>query len=209
MTINLGIYDFFAYIIPGLLYLFLINSFFQRLGWASFDFIQSNIPISIGTIGAVALAAYVLGHLFDVFARWFCYQLLTPKELSASVLEDIKKNYADLDIQYNPKDYHLLFVMLRQRNFQHAQVMDRFEANSIMLENVSFAAFLFFLVKLSELFTRFDITSLVICLGMLLICFLAYRSSKIYHTWFFLDVFEASLEYGKNVKEVLGHPKQK
>lgn len=207
MSINLGIYDFFAYLVPGFLYLFLINDFFARMGWASYDLAQANQQIGIGTIGAVVLAAYIVGHLFDFFAHWFCYSLLTRKSMAETALEQIKRQYPALKIAFEPKDYHLLFVLLRQRNPQYTQTLDRFEANSILLKNVSFAAVLFVLGRAILLFTGFSLPDLLLLLAGLLASWLAFRGSKMYHGWFFLDVFEATLDYGTSIRDVLDNKK--
>ena len=37
MSISLGIYDLFSYLIPGVLYLFVLNQFFRVIGWQSID----------------------------------------------------------------------------------------------------------------------------------------------------------------------------
>ncbi len=205
MSINLGIYDFFAYLVPGLMYLFLLNEFSSRIGLSSYNLTQLNLDFGIA--GMIVLAAYVIGHLFDVFAQWFCYKLLTPKSLSATVLETLQAQYPHLNICFEPKDYHLLFVLLRERNLSFSEILDRFEANSILLKNVSFASILFALLQLSTLFGGFSVVNLLLFLGGISVCWLAFRSSKMYHTWFFLDVFEASLAYGTNLQDVLGNKK--
>ncbi len=205
MSINLGIYDFFAYLVPGLMYLFLLNEFSSRIGLSSYNLTQLNLDFGIA--GIIVLAAYVIGHLFDVFAQWFCYKLLTRKSVSATVLETLKAQYPHLNICFEPKDYHLLFVLLRERNLPFTEVLDRFEANSILLKNVSFASILFALLQLPALFGDFSAVKLLLFLGGISVCWLAFRGSKIYHTWFFLDVFEASLAYGTTLEEVLANKK--
>ena len=208
MSINLGIYDFFAYLVPGIMYLFLLNEFSGRLGWASFDVAQVATQ-GIGAVAVVVLAAYVVGNLFDGLAHWFCYKFLTRKSVSATTLETLKHQYPHLNIQFEPNDYHLLFVILRGRNPQFTQTLDRFVANSILLKNVSLASALYAVLQLSMFFGGFSVDNLLLFLGGLIACWLAYRSSKMYHTWFFLDVFEGSLAYGANVQEVLANQQPK
>jgi hypothetical protein len=205
MSINLGIYDFFAYLVPGLMYLFLLNEFSSRIGLASFNITQLNLDF--GVAGVIVLAAYVIGHLFDVFAQWFCYKLLTRKSIPATTLENIQTQYPHLNIRFEPKDYHLLFVLLRERNLPFTEVLDRFEANSILLKNVSFASILFAILQLSTLFGDFSIVNLLLFLSGVTVCWMAFNSSRMYHTWFFLDVFEASLAYGTDIQEVLANKK--
>lgn len=209
MSITMGIYDFFAYVVPGLIYLFLLNDFSSRMEWVSFDLMQVNSQISIGTIGVVALAAYIAGNVFDVFAHWFCFSLLTRKNMSETVLQEFKKQYPELNVAYRPKDYHMLFVLLRARNPTFTQTIDRFEANSILLKNVSFASLLFAVIRLPDVVISFSTANLALFLASLVICWLAFRASKNYHTWFFLDVFQASLDYGLSIPEVLAAPRPK
>lgn len=209
MSVNLGIYDFFAYIVPGLMYLFLLNDFSARMGWFSFDLAQANSQIGIGAVGVVALAAYVLGNIFDPLAHWFCFKLLTRGSMPETVLEDLKRQYPALRIAYQPKDYHMLFVLLRARNPAFAQTLDRFESNSIMLKNVSFISALFSVLRLPELVRNFNVLEALLVLAGMVVCLLAYRAGKMYHTWFFLDIFQASLEYGLNASAVLANKKPK
>lgn len=209
MSVTMGIYDFFAYVVPGLIYLFLLNDFSSRMGWVSFDLMQVNSQISIGTIGVVALAAYIAGNVFDIFAHWFCFGLLTRKNMSETVLQEFKEQSPELNVAYRPKDYHLLFVLLRARHPTFTQTIDRFEANSILLKNVSFASLLFAVIRLPDVVIRFSTANLALFLASLVICWLAFRASKNYHTWFFLDVFQASIDYGLSIPEVLAAPKPK
>ena len=41
MSIAIGIYDLFSYLIPGALYLYLINDFLRVVGWQYIDLTKS------------------------------------------------------------------------------------------------------------------------------------------------------------------------
>ncbi len=204
MSINLGIYDFFAYLLPGFLYLFLLNDLSARIGWISFDIGQLSTQIDISKLGIAILAAYIVGHIFEIFADWFCYRLLTHNDIPQSALENIKRQYPELKIAFKPQDHHILFVLLRARNLSFTQIIDRFEANSILLKNVSFVAALFSLLQIVDLVKSFNSRSLLLLFTAIFICWLSFQASKLYHTWVFTDIFQASLDYGKNIEEVIG-----
>lgn len=210
MSITIGIYDLFAYTIPGLLYLYTIYCFFYRIGVITFGF--SDIPdlssgMGLFTVIILVIASHIVGHLFDFFTLSFTARLSRRYETFDSGLQHIKKKYPDINIEFQPRNWSLLFTMLRKRNHEFTRIIDSYGANSIMMRNISFGLFLLSLIKIYELILNFSVTSLIIVLGLLLFCFISYRRSRMFHRWFFTHIFEASLDYGSSLKEVVAYGK--
>ena len=58
MSFSLGIYDLFAYLIPGLLYLFVFNGFSRIIGWEFVDislWLKSGSPLNAALVIPVLL----------------------------------------------------------------------------------------------------------------------------------------------------------
>jgi hypothetical protein len=145
MSFSIGIYDLFAYTIPGFLYLYVAYELLQKLGVIKFGILNlPALPDGYGLFIFVLLLviAHLLGHLIDPLAHWFVYRLFKPFKFSERVLPRIKNLHSDIDIKFQPKDWGLLFSMLRLRNQELARTIDTFEANSIMLRNISLGLFL-------------------------------------------------------------------
>jgi len=212
MSLTIGIYDLFAYTIPGLFYLYVIYEFLNRLEVIRYRFSTiPNLPSGLGLLIFVLLvvAAHLLGHLLDIFAHWFVFRLFKPYKFSERTLQDMKVRHSNVDIQFQAKDLGLLFSMLRQRNQEHSQLIDSFEANSIMLRNISFGLFLLVLLQIYSIITNHDRFSMILAISLFILSVVARWRSHMFHAWFITDIFEGSLDYGNNVNEVLAYRRQK
>ena len=211
MSITVGIYDLFAYTVPGLFYLFVIYQFLQRFGVTNLNLSNiTDIPsgASLFVFVLVFATAHLLGHLLDIFAHWFVHRLLRRRSLSAKALQQLKARYPNIDIQFEAKDWNLLFTLLRERSQDHTRIIDSFEANSIMLRNICFGLFLLTLLQVYMLFVDYTIINLVITICMGVLIWVSHRRSHMFHQWFAAEIFEASLNYGKSLAEVLTYNAQ-
>ena len=169
MSITIGIYDLFAYIIPGFLYLFVINEFFERLGVGyikSSDLANLQSGSALIFIAVFAVVAHLLGHLLDQTARWLVLRFPKRRRDPEMALNHLKDRYPNVDIQFDSKDWPLLFTLLRQRNLEHARVIDSFQAYSIMFRNIFLGLSLFVVLQAYSLLIAYDNFTLVILLGV-------------------------------------------
>lgn len=209
MSINLGIYDFFAYIIPGLLYLFVLNEFSRNIGLKFVDFLTwlqpGQAPNAIFVL-PILVIAYVMGHIFDVLAYQFylefIYRLRHKKKVSEKQLQYLKERYPNLDIQFESKDWNIMFTFLRGRNVEIARIIDKYQADSIMLRNIALGMLILALIYIGIFFSAGSWTSLFYAGSTFLASLFAIKKSNRFRTWFYSGIFEASLEYGKSLKEV-------
>jgi hypothetical protein len=209
MSVSLGIYDFFAYIIPGVLYLYVINEFFRVVGLKFVNFalwFQPGQAPSIILAIPILIIAYVVGHLFDILAyrfyTKFIYRLRHKKKIYEKQLQYLKNGYPTLDIQFEPRDWSLLFTFLRERNSEITRVIDKYQADSMMLGNIAFGTLLLTIIYFGIFFSTGSWTFLVIAGGTLLVSLIASNKSNQFREWFYSTVFQASLGYGVNLKEV-------
>ena len=211
MSFSIGIYDLFAYTIPGFLYIYMVYDFLQKLGVLRFGL--SNLPAlpdgyGIFTFVLMLVSAHLLGHLVDPIAHWFVYRLFKPFKFSERVLPRVKQLHNDIDIKFQPKDWGLLFSMLRLRNQELARTIDTFEANSIMLRNISFGLFLLGALHTYSLFLNFTLLLATLVIGFFLFSFIARKRSHIFHIWFLTGIFESSLRFGTSLKEVIAYDQE-
>jgi hypothetical protein len=61
MSISLGLFDLFTYIVPGSLYLALVAYVADRLGWIGIGQFK-DVP-SLVLFGGIVIASYLLGFL--------------------------------------------------------------------------------------------------------------------------------------------------
>lgn len=210
MPITFGIYDFFSYFVPGLLYLVVFNEFLRVIGWKFINFetwFQPEQVINLLLLVPVILVAYIIGHLLDVLAFkfffGFVFRIRNQRGASYRGLEFVKENYPTLKVKFEPKDWNVMFTILRQRNKDISQVIDQFQANSIMLRNIAFGMLLLSVIYIGESISIQSSGPLIFASVTFVICGISIYKSRIFRTWFFEGVFEAALEYGASVKEVV------
>ncbi len=150
MSINLGMYDFFSFFTPGLLYLYAFNEFAGSVGWKYLNinsWIQSGQTPSIVFFVPLVLGAYIIGHLVDPIAQNFFN--LIPRfgdrgPIKAESLKSVKDRYTNLDIQFEPRDWNVLFALIRQRILKWLEFSINFQLIVLCLEILRLA-FLCFL----------------------------------------------------------------
>lgn len=206
MPITLGFYDLFSYLIPGVLYLYLLNEFFKLFDTSLGDLLPSLSNASTLQdavfIALSLVSAFIVGHIFDMLARWFVFRLIFRKKTSQKILDEIKVRDSAANVQFEAKDWHLLLILLRQRNLEVAHSFDKHEADSIMFRNISLIALLTsFLMAIKAILE--NPAFWILCVVALVICAMSARRSLTLHSWFFDGIFLASLEYGNTVKKVI------
>lgn len=211
MSITLGIYDLFAYLIPGLLYLYVFNEFSKLTGFSGFDLFQLGTGQTINALNALILlfAAFIIGYLIEPVAQVILSDWIYRKKVSVESLDGLKQQHPLLDIRFEPKDCDLLLTFLRQRNKEITQAIDKFQADSMMLRNISFGLSLFTLLHLIHFLLDRSPGNVFAAIAAALLAVIAYRGSFKFRRWYFNAIFEAALQYGADIYEVLGRSKKK
>jgi len=200
MSITFGIYDFFSYTVPGFLYIFTINQFLVIMKLPHFSVENISLDIGFALIGVVS--AYVVGGLLNSFAyKW--YLLFYKNRIEQQSLDNIKRNYPGLKVDFDIKDRRLLFSFIKHNNLELAENIDKFKAFSIMFHNVSFGLFLFSLVQITNLILDgFSATAFTAMIAAGVFSFIAIRRSSLFNFWYWSGNFEQALHYGKSVSEM-------
>ncbi|MFN8596392.1 MAG: hypothetical protein U0559_09450 [Anaerolineae bacterium] len=104
MSIRIGIYDFFAYTIPGALYLIAVGYLATIFGLAAIDFQWLANLAGLQAL-ALAMCAYIGGLIVDLIAmRWS--HLFRSRDLSGIKLDEFKKAHPNLDVKFKASDWH-------------------------------------------------------------------------------------------------------
>lgn len=200
--IRISIYDFFAYTLPGSFYLAVIFYTGISLRFTDFDFQRLSSISTFQTI-ALAIIAYVIGIVFDPAAkRW--YWLFKPKDLPEKVLTNFKKEHPLMDIKFKSNDWSIILAYLRSENQESGVEIERYNANNIMLRNISFGLIVLAAIELVRFFqTSFLIWHLVSFIGCLILSFVTIFESVKFARWFYLVIYETITAKSLNLSKLL------
>lgn len=194
MSISVGIYDFFAFTIPGGLYLATIIYLSTALGLVQVkinDF--SNLSLIQIVVGVAV--AYILGLIVDPVAKQW-YRLFKQGHTTESTFVRFKQNYPEFELKFKSTDWPLLRAFVRRQNKDLALDIERMSVLRTMLRNVSFALMLLALIQAVRLFSgnapTFDlITGIVLAT----LSVLSGKESVKYSDWFHAGFYEAIVAY--------------
>ena len=190
MSLQVGIFDFFAYTIPGGAYFLAMCYLGKFFKCFSPGFKLGLDDISFTLLVFFAVVSYVLGLLFDPISDKVWFGMFNRKSIGAFVLEKLKDRYADLKISFEYSDWSILLAYIEKEDLDAANEINKFNAVHKMLRSLSFFFFLFSIVLFVQSF-RVDnwyIAGVLLCV---LFSYIALKESKKYLRWFFSVLFEA------------------
>lgn len=200
MNLRFGIYDIFSRIVPGGFYLFAFVELVVALNWIKFDWtLLSNVSLVI-SLGLIVVA-YIIGTAMDrVGSAW--YRLFTKRGMSNRVLEELKQRYSeDWNIQFEDRDWTVWRTYVYIHNPTVADEIDRNNAVSIMLGNLSFGLVIFAIAIFIEFINS---QTWVLLALMVFILFLSYQiaiEARTSRYFYYLGIFQAIIAYRLNIEE--------
>ena len=194
MNIRLGIYEIFSRIIPGGVYLAAVGQSLYVLGLLKFDWLALNEISFIASV-ALVVVAYIIGGAFDRAALvWF--RVFKKPGLSARTFADFKKKHqARWKFELGDDDWSILLAFIRTRNLELAGELDRHNAISLMLRNVSLGLLLMAVNTLVQGLLTGQSAGLVASLFLFVISILTVLESVKFRSWFYNGIFETVLAY--------------
>ena len=195
MSIQFGVYDFFAYAVPGGLYLLLFAYILASFTEVRFDFLALRDLSLVQTLAVVAFA-YVVGLVVErVAVLW--YRIFEPEHLAESVLDGFKKRHPGIEFKFQGSHWPILIAYLRKEGLDTTTEIHRFNAIHIMLKNASFGFMLLSVVEMI-LFIRNTVewAHLIASVGAIVSSVLAARQAVRFKRWFFSANFEAVIARG-------------
>ena len=134
MSIRIGIYDFFAYTIPGGLLLLLLFYGMDSFGVAGIW--EKLNALTTPQIFLLVVGAYLVGFIFNPFAtKWSSW--FESRNFEQDILDRIKKRNPALPVDIEAKDWAIWFASIRRENLELALEIDRYMAVAKMLRGVS------------------------------------------------------------------------
>lgn len=190
MSIQFGIYDFFAYSAPGGLYLLSLFYILASFAGVKFDF-ASLRDLSIIQVVMLTIPAYIVGLVVDRIAV-FWYRNFEPKQLEESVQERFKKEYSNLKFNFQSKDWAVLIAYLQREKAETTSEIHRFNAIYIMMKNASFNFIILAVTEIVLFVTRsLDWLYLFIGISFAVASIISARQAARFKRWFFSGIFEA------------------
>jgi len=202
MSFTFGLYDFFSYTVPGVLYILVADRLLSFFHLPHLDVNQFTANFSSALIWVVA--AFVVGHLMDsISIRWY-YRLIGFKA-ETKAMHDFKDKYKRLEIDFTIHDRQSLFSVVRHNNLDLALYIDNFKAMSFMLNNISLGLFLLVLEQVTEMIVGgFTVFGLVAAALAAVFSAVALNRSAMFNEWHWRAVYQHARQYGKSIPEMFG-----
>lgn len=202
MNIRLGVYEIFSRILPGGLYLAAVGQLLYMLGILRFEPATFNELPLLYSVG-ILLAAYIIGGAMDRLAIvWF--RLFAPRGTHKRIFQQIRAQYGKRwQLDFSGDDWNLLLAHIRTRDFELAAEIDRYNAVSIMLRNISLALALIGLNLLYLSAQKADWTYTIFSLSVFLTAYLIVLESKKFREWFYDNIFRTAVGYRVKIEELI------
>jgi hypothetical protein len=200
MSFSVGVYDLFAYTIPGFFYLFVGNEILKSFGFSPLNYQAISNPT---TIALLIFAAFVLGHVMDFVAdKWKSF--LEKEKVSTLAVDTLKRNFPDLNIKFQPNERSILFAVIRRNHDDITATIDRNKAISILFQNVSLGFLLYTIFLVVQLLINgYTLNNLVISIAAIIMSIATRQQGRMFNLWFNSLIFEVALTYGTSTKEIL------
>ena len=199
MNIGLGVYDIFSRIVPGGFYLLVFYQIAVALRLIKFDLKILNEIGIVPSIGLI-LVAYIVGAGLDsVGSAW--HRIFKKRGMSGRVLQKFREENTDWEFYFQDKDWPILRAYIRLHNPDVANVIDRNNAISIMLRNISLGLVLLSITEVVQLVNSMDwIHILLIALFAFLSFQIAIQAREL-RDWFYSGVFQTIIAYRLDLAE--------
>jgi len=204
MSITIGIYDFFSYTVPGMIYLVVAYATLNLFRPITVDLHGVSDAIIWGSIILLVLLSFLVGHLFDFISHRLWYRLFYRGNSQARAYEKFTK-ITGVKAAFNPREWTVLLGVIRHNNLQLSDAIDRNKATSIMLRNISYALFLLGIVLVVRVFISVDAWYLFAVLSVitLIASAVSLRRSDDFNMGFYHMIYVQALMYGDSMEKVI------
>jgi hypothetical protein len=196
---RLGIYDIFSRIVPGGLYLGALVEFARILNLIRFDW--GTVLGELGVIPSIGLAliAFVLGSAMDgISVAWHNLFRLHSKGLN-----DFKEEHNNWKIEFQEKDWAILRAYIYIHNLNVADEIERHNALSIMMRNISLAFALLSVCEVIQLITIGDWRFAVLAVILMFLSYQAAIQARNMRDWFYRSIYETIIGYGLKLEDIV------
>lgn len=188
MSIRVGTYDFFAYTLPGGIYLIATLYLLQKYGGFLFDY--TNIP----TVYFIVLigAAYIMGLVIDPIASNFWYWLFRPKDFFKTTMKEFNQRNSRIQVEFQDMDWYVLVAYIKRINREMATDIEHINALHIMFRNLSFGFLIYSAIATLEYIERAYSIPFAVMAGLLLIGSIIFiRQAIRFNRWFYQGIYQS------------------
>lgn len=192
MSIRVGLYDFFAYTLPGIFYIAIITFWLNTIGLLVIDFSVLK-DFSLEVLFVFVGAGYITGLIIDPIAyRLMRFFNSRNSDAAKAAYDEFTQQHSWVNLNYEANDWNILLRAVKSVSMEAAVDVEQHNVAFIMLRNISFA---FVLCLISSVIYYFVVLPNIWALGLgflfLIMAILAMRRSKIRRDWFYISIFEA------------------
>lgn len=191
MSFRIGLYDFFAYMIPGVFYI-LVAAF----GLNIFGFVDINQTslnnFSLFTFFILLGAGYVLGLLIDTIAYKWLHLFKGKSQVARErTFVAFQVQFPELELQFNPKDWSIILQAIKIQTPDLLADIEKHNALSIMLRNLSLGLFITSLLFIHVfILLNSHLGNLFIAIAALGLSYFALSISSRRRHWFYKIILE-------------------
>ena len=191
MSLTVGIYDFFAYTIPGAFYLIIVAYAASAFGLVKIDPAQVN---NVSLLGALVLAgfAFVTGFLMDPLTRPWASRFRDRDPEDHAFASFVNTNRS-LKVNFSSSDWRILLRAVRLASQETAEQTERHNAINIMLRNIGFGLLLLAIMYVAYFFlVALNIWNLLLAAACLWLSVVAEKESAKFSRWYYSSIFQAA-----------------
>lgn len=191
MTLWLSLYDFFAYMIPGVFYILVVAGGLNIFGFISINETSLNNS-SLFTFLILLGVGYVLGQLIDPVAyKWLGFFKGKSRTARVKTFTLFQAQNPELELQFNPKDWSILLSAIKIQKPGISADIEQHNALSIMLRNLSFGLFISSLILVLTFITvNTHWGNLLLAGAALFLSSVALKRSALRRDWFYTSILE-------------------
>ncbi len=187
MSIRMGIYDFFSYVIPGGIFISAFQYLFQK-----YYFQLINLTgISFVEFLVWGSLAYLVGLAIDPLISKSWYRLFRRKNLFEETMEKFNERHPAVDVLFQEMDWYILLSFIKKHNIEMAYDIEKFNVINIMLRNSSFGILVYAAIFVFEFILNnyFWIYAVFAILSLIISIVLVQQSVK-FQKWFYESIYQ-------------------
>lgn len=188
MSIKLGIYDFFAYMIPGGIaiaaFLFVLINRFGLI----IDFTQ----LSATHILLFGILSYLSGYVVDAISGRMWLDFFHPKNLFEKTINEFNERNPSIKVSLKEMDWYIVFTYIKKQSIDIADTIDKLNAQSKMLKNSGFGAVIFSIIFLVEFFSsKYHVNNLLLSIACLVVAIILAKQAVKFRSWFYVSIYQS------------------
>jgi hypothetical protein len=201
MNIGLGIYEIFARIIPGIVYLVALVQLGFILELISFD-LQIFYDLKIVPVTGLVLLAYVLETTFYPIAILW-NRLFRRKYAPDEAFAEFQKRNPSWIYKFEGKDWRTLFAYIRKESPVLASEIDKQFAFYLMLGSMSIGIILLAINQMILFVQGGTYQNIIYSVFLIIASLIIAREGRFFQSRFYSWIFETILSYQLNIENFI------